>query len=66
MTGKLFDPARNEGGVRIYLTSFGSTASWYTTQAQEIDAYSKAQKEFLIIVSAGNEGTSSKSNLFFF
>jgi hypothetical protein len=52
----LFDPAY-EAGARIHNNSWGSnTASRYTIDSTEVDAYVSTHRDLLVVMSAGNDG----------
>ncbi len=54
---KLFQEAYDLG-VRIHNNSWGSNIkSWYVFKSREVDEFVYNNKDFLIVVSAGNEGT---------
>ena len=53
---ELFDPAY-AAGARIHNDSWGSaTASRYTIDATDVDAYVADHRDLLVVISAGNEG----------
>jgi hypothetical protein len=52
----LFDPAY-AAGARIHNNSWGSnTASRYTIDSTEVDAYVSTHRDLLVVMSAGNDG----------
>mmetsp|Transcript_4442 Transcript_4442/g.12358 ORF Transcript_4442/g.12358 Transcript_4442/m.12358 type:complete len:867 (+) Transcript_4442:1596-4196(+) len=51
----LMDPGRN-AGAKIHSASWGSSSVTYNTMDEAIDEYLYANKDFLMIVAAGNEG----------
>lgn len=54
----LFDEAY-KAGARIHNNSWGaSTASEYTMNGEEVDEYVYNNKDMLVVIAAGNEGTS--------
>jgi subtilisin family serine protease len=57
--GDLFEDAY-ANGARIHNNSWGSaTSSRYTLNATEVDAFVAKNRDMLIVISAGNEGTAS-------
>ncbi|MGH9875830.1 MAG: S8 family serine peptidase [Pyrinomonadaceae bacterium] len=59
LLGKLFDEAY-KAGARIHSNSWGSAAmAAYRINSREVDAYMYGQKDMLIVISAGNEGTAA-------
>ena len=56
----LFEPAF-QAGARIHSNSWGAaTASAYTVDANDVDAYAAKRRDMLIVIAAGNEGTAAK------
>lgn len=51
----LFPPAR-AAGAAIHSNSWGSPSNAYTMGARDLDAYSFANEEFVVLVAAGNDG----------
>jgi len=51
----MFGPAQAAGASSIVL-AFGAATSWYSTDAAAIDDYMDDNADFLVIVSAGNNG----------
>lgn len=57
----LFDEAY-KAGVRVHNNSWGSpTPSLYTTTSEEVDEFVHANKDMLIVIAAGNSGTSGRT-----
>jgi serine protease AprX len=55
----LFEPAY-QAGARIHNNSWGAaTASAYTVDSNDVDAYAAKRRDMLIVVAAGNEGTAA-------
>ncbi|HEY6688209.1 MAG TPA: S8 family serine peptidase [Propionibacteriaceae bacterium] len=55
----LFEPAY-QAGARIHSNSWGAaTASAYTVDANDVDAYAAKRRDMLIVIAAGNEGTAA-------
>jgi subtilisin family serine protease len=55
----LFEPAY-EAGARIHNNSWGAaTASAYTVDSNDVDAYAAKRRDMLIVIAAGNEGTAA-------
>jgi serine protease AprX len=58
--GDLFEEAY-AAGARIHNNSWGSaTASIYTMNSSEVDEFVANRRDMLIVISAGNDGTSAK------
>jgi Subtilase family len=56
----LFEPAY-QAGARIHNNSWGSaTASAYSVDSNDVDAYAAKRRDMLIVIAAGNEGTAAK------
>jgi serine protease AprX len=56
---ELFEPAY-QAGARIHNNSWGAaTASAYTVDANEVDAYAAKRRDMLVVIAAGNEGTAA-------
>ena len=51
-------PHAYAAGARIHTNSWGSTATYYDTMAMEIDEFTHANDDFLVLVAAGNDGPS--------
>ena len=57
----LFEPAYQDG-VRIHNNSWGSaTESEYTANSNEVDEFVADHPDFLVVISAGNEGSAAES-----
>lgn len=57
---ELFDEAY-QAGARIHNNSWGAnTASEYTLNGEEVDEFVHNNKDMLVVIAAGNEGTSGK------
>jgi serine protease AprX len=55
----LFEPAY-QAGARIHNNSWGAaTASAYTVDSNDVDAYAAKRRDMLIVIAAGNEGTAA-------
>ena len=55
----LFEPAY-QAGARIHNNSWGAaTASAYTVDSNDVDAYAAERRDMLIVIAAGNEGTAA-------
>jgi subtilisin family serine protease len=55
----LFEPAYL-AGARIHNNSWGAaTASAYTVDSNDVDAYAAKRRDMLIVIAAGNEGTAA-------
>ena len=55
----LFEPAY-QAGARIHNNSWGAaTASAYTVDSNDVDAYADERRDMLIVIAAGNEGTAA-------
>jgi len=55
----LFEPAYR-AGARIHNNSWGAaTASTYTVDSNDLDAYAAKRRDVLIVIAAGNEGTAT-------
>src|SRR5215207_809598 len=55
----LFEPAY-EAGARVHNNSWGAaTASAYTVDSNDVDAYAAKRRDMLIVIAAGNEGTAA-------
>ncbi len=58
--GDLFEQAY-QAGARIHNNSWGSaTASLYTMTSSEVDGFVAKRRDMLVVISAGNEGTSAQ------
>lgn len=56
----LFEPAYR-AGARIHNNSWGAaTASAYTVDSNDLDAYAAKRRDMLIVIAAGNEGTAAQ------
>jgi serine protease AprX len=54
-----FEPAY-QAGARIHNNSWGAaTASAYTVDSNDVDAYAAERRDMLIVIAAGNEGTAA-------
>jgi subtilisin family serine protease len=55
----LFEPAY-QAGARVHNNSWGAaTASAYTVDSNDVDAYPAKRRDMLIVIAAGNEGTAA-------
>jgi serine protease AprX len=55
----LFEPAY-QAGARVHNNSWGAaTASAYTVDSNDVDAYAAKRRDMLIVIAAGNEGTAA-------
>jgi hypothetical protein len=55
----LFEPAY-QAGARIHNNSWGAaTASAYTVDSNDVDAYAAKRRDMLVVIAAGNEGTAA-------
>lgn len=55
----LFEPAYR-AGARVHNNSWGAaTASAYTVDSNDVDAYAAKRRDMLIVIAAGNEGTAA-------
>ena len=43
-------------GARVHSNSWGASANVYSTNARDVDSYSFANQDFLVLVAAGNDG----------
>jgi Subtilase family len=52
--------AERRAGARIHNNSWGAaTASTYTVDSNDLDAYAAKRRDVLIVIAAGNEGTAT-------
>ncbi len=52
----LFKPAY-EAGARIHVDAWGTSGNYYNNHARQIDAYMQHNRDFLVILAAGNNGS---------
>jgi serine protease AprX len=60
--GEMFEEAYNLG-ARIHNNSWGAnTEAYYTFNSREVDAFVDKQRDMLVVIAAGNEGTAATTN----
>lgn len=56
-------PFAKEATAAIHTNSWGSSSNRYTFNARDVDAYSVANEEFVILVAAGNDGQNGRNTV---